>query len=100
LIEPTTTPVTAIPWRQWRLIATVFVSALLFAVIGGIYTHLAIAQEDRTVRAAIVTQTQKLCGIFVLLDGTYRKTPPSTKAGIAFAAQIHQIVVDLDCGAD
>ena len=84
--------------RQWRWVATVFASVLILAVACVIYVNKAIQHEDRVVRAAIVTQTQKLCGIFVLLDGTYRKTPPTTPAGVAFAARIHQIVVDLDCG--
>ncbi len=74
-----------LPPGQWRLVATVFVSMLLLAVAGVVYTTKAVESEGK-----------KLCGIFTLLDDSYRKTPPPP-AGVRFAALIHQVVRDLGC---
>lgn len=90
-------PRTGLGRTQWRLVATVFASALLLAIVGFAYVNLAIAHEDRRTAAAIAAEGRKLCGIFTLLDDSYRQVPPTTAAGVAFAARIHEVVVGLGC---
>lgn len=81
----------------WILVATVFFSVLILAVVGALYTNHAISVEDAKVRQAIATEGRIQCGIYTLLDGNYQHTPPTTPAGKQFAAIIHQVVLDLGC---
>ncbi len=72
--------------RAWWLIATVFISVLVLAVAGIVYVNHAVTVEGR-----------KQCGVYTLLDNSYRQVPPTTATGRSFAAAIHRVVVDLGC---
>jgi hypothetical protein len=79
-------PRAPMPMWVWYCLAVVLVANFGLALGGFLWTSHAIQVEHRA-----------QCRVYTPVDAAYRKVPPTTPAGRAFAAVIHGVVTDLGC---
>jgi hypothetical protein len=79
-------PRAPMPLWVWWCLAVVLVATFGLALGGFLWTSHAIAVER-----------QAQCRVYMPVDAAYKKAPPATPGGRAFAAAVHEAVVKLGC---
>lgn len=73
-------------YKQWYLNATMIVTMAIVMVITIIVADHRVSQSEHA-----------FCPILLVLDQTYRATPPTTPTGRQIAADFDRIVVEYGC---
>lgn len=87
-------------WYSWLVVVLVPIMASIAVLV------ITLKVNERTVRESVARETearraseQAFCGIVVLLDDSYRRTPPVTPAGRELALAISRARSTYECPA-
>ena len=79
--------------RRWYGLLAICLSMVALVAICIAYT----SYVDRRREAAERTADRRWCSLMTTLDSAYQAAPPTSEAGRKVAAEIHQLVISLEC---